>query len=585
MSDLKLKLKMLPSEPGCYLMKDKKGNIIYIGKAKKLKSRVNQYFIGAHDFKTTKLVASIVDFDFIVTKTEKEALLLEINLIKKHRPRFNIMFMDDKSYPYIRLTKENYPRLEVVRETRKNKKSKYFGPFPDAAAAHQTLKLLQDLYPFRRCKILPKKFCLYYHLGQCLGPCELDIDQKIYQEYSQKVHQFFNGDTKMIVQDLKLRMDEAQEKMNYEMAIEYRDYISSINHTVGKQQVQFDDNHPIDVFSYYVDRGYLSIQGFFLRSGQLLEKKLSLSPVYGDVEEEFISFLSQYYQKNPIPYEVLLPKIDSLALLSELLEVKIHVPQKGKMKKLLDMAHDNAKRQLELKFDIVEAKQKTDESSMRELSDLAHTEINRIEVFDNSHTAGAFTVASCVVFDNGIPNKAAYRTYRLHTENSDVDSMKEVLYRRYFRLIKENQPLPDCIIVDGGLPQINAAKDILTQLSLPICLLGLVKNEKHQTSNLMNDQGEMIEIDRGSSLFFLLARMQDEAHRVAISYHRKLRKKAQTKSILDEVSGIGDKRKKKLLQHFGGLNKLKTVTLEELEEVVPTQVAQSILNLFKGYQD
>ncbi len=579
MDRLQIKLKNLPTQPGCYLMKDKKGTIIYVGKAKNLKNRVNQYFMGAHDFKTTKLVSKIDDFDFIITETEKEALLLEINLIKKHRPRFNIMFMDDKTYPYIRLTKENYPRLEVVREVKKNKKNKYFGPFPDASAAHQTLKLLQTLYPFRRCKVMPKKVCLYYHLGQCLGPCEFEVDPQVYLDYAQKVQSFFRGDVKSILQELNEKMNLAQENMEYEKAINYRDCIFSIQHTVGKQQVQFENFQFTDVFSYYVDRGYLSIQGFFIRAGQLLEKELSLSPLYGDSEEEFVSFLLQYYQKHPIPSEIILPKLEAEDILIQTLDAKMFFPQKGKMKKLLEMATENAKKQLELKFDMIQSEQLKSEESLSEFSKIAKTEVNRIEIFDNSHISGSFTVASCVVFDRGKPNKSEYRTYRLHTENSDTDSMKEVMYRRYFRILKENSSLPDCILVDGGINQINAAKEILNQLGLKIKLFGLVKNEKHQTANLMNDQGELIEIDRHSALFFLLTQMQDEAHRVAISYHRKLRKKSQTKSILDEVKGIGEQRKKKLIKHFGGLNAIKNASLEEIEEVLPEKVAQEVFKL------
>lgn len=576
MESLQAKLKTLPAVPGCYLMKDKNGTIIYVGKAKKLKSRVNQYFIGAHDFKTTKLVAKIVDFDFIVTATEKEALLLEINLIKKHRPQFNIMFMDDKSYPYIKLTKEKYPRLEVVREVKKSKKHRYYGPFPDASAAHQTLKLLQTIYPLRRCKTLPKKVCLYYHLGQCLGPCEFEIDPAIFEDYNQKIHRFFNGDVKDLIKDLSGKMNEAQERMEYEKAISYRDCIYSIEHIVGKQQVQFEGIQSSDVFSYYMDKGYLSIQGFFVRAGQLLEKELSLTPLYGDAEEEFASFLLQYYQNHPVPNEVYLPAFEQIDLLSDALETKVHTPQRGKLKKLLEMATDNAKKQLELKFDMIETKSASDEQSMNEFSRLANKEIERIEIFDNSHISGKFTVGACVVFDQGKPNKSEYRTFRLHTENSDTDSMKEILYRRYFKILKDGLRFPDCVLVDGGLPQVRAAQEIFDALGIEMTLFGLVKDEKHQTADLIDKEGNLLQVDRRSAMFFMLARMQDEVHRFAISYHRKLRKKAQTKSILDEVNGIGEKRKKQLLKHFGGLGQLKKATVQELEEVLPPSVAKDV---------
>ncbi|SKA01926.1 excinuclease ABC subunit UvrC [Anaerorhabdus furcosa] len=577
--DLHAKLQNLPMEPGCYLMKDASGTIIYVGKAKKLKNRVNQYFVGAHDFKTTKMVSNVRDFDFFITRTEKEALLLEINLIKKHRPRFNIMFMDDKTYPYIKLTREDYPTLTVVREAKKDRKSKYFGPFPDATAAHQTIRLLQTLYPLRKCKVMPKKVCLYYHLGQCLGPCEYDVDPKVYQEIVDKITRFLNGDNKEILHDLKMKMKDATEKMLYENAIEYRDLIQSIEHIADKQEVQTQDRSNRDVFSFYSDKGYLSIQGFFIRQGKLLERELSLSPLYGEVEEEFTSFITQYYQKHPLPPEIVLPPLDDIQILEETLETKITVPIKGYRKKLLDLALNNAKNQLYLKFDVIEAKQENDESLMDTFSQLAHRDVHRVEIFDNSHISGAFTVAACVVFDDGKPNKAEYRIYKLHTTNSDVDSMKEVLYRRYYRLMIEEARMPDCILVDGGKQQIDAAKAILDSLGLDIPLFGLVKDDKHNTSGMMNPLGELKNIDKNSPFFFLLTRMQDEVHRFAITYHRKLRQKAQTKSILDEIDGIGEVRKKKLLKHFGSFKQIKNATVEELMEVLPREVAQNVVQI------
>lgn len=580
---LEAKLQNLPVEPGCYLMKDASGTIIYVGKAKKLKNRVNQYFVGAHDFKTTKMVSQVADFDFFITRTEKEALLLEINLIKKHRPRFNIMFMDDKTYPYIKLTKEAYPTLTVVRETKKDRKSKYFGPFPDATAAHQTIRLLQMLYPLRKCKTMPKKVCLYYHLGQCLGPCEYQIEKQVYQEMLDKIVRFLNGDNKEILQDLKQKMDIATEKMDYESAIEYRDFIQSVEHVNDKQQVQIEDRSNRDVFSYFCDKGYLSIQGFFIRAGKLLERELSLSPLYGDPEEEFVSFITQYYQKHPVPVEIVLPALEEqeLEIVQEALETKVIVPIKGYRKKLLDLAYTNAKNQLYLKFDVVEAKSKNDDSLMAKFSEITGRNIHRVEIFDNSHISGSFTVAACVVYDEGKPNKSEYRIYKLHTQNSDIDSMKEVLYRRYYRLMIEEARMPDCVLVDGGRQQVEAAKEIVDALGLDIPILGLVKDDKHTTSSLMNRNGELITIDKNSPFFFLLTRMQDEVHRFAITYHRKLRAKAQTKSILDEVEGIGEVRKKKLLKHFGNFKSIKAATLEELEVVLPHDVAVELMEILK----
>lgn len=580
---LEAKLQNLPVEPGCYLMKDASGTIIYVGKAKKLKNRVNQYFVGAHDFKTTKMVSQVVDFDFFITRTEKEALLLEINLIKKHRPRFNIMFMDDKTYPYIKLTKEKFPTLTVVRETKKDRKSKYFGPFPDATAAHQTIRLLQTLYPLRKCKTMPKKVCLYYHLGQCLGPCEYEIEDHVYQDMLDKIIRFLNGDNKEIIQDLKQKMAIATEKMDYESAIEYRDFIQSVEHVNDKQQVQIEDRSNRDVFSYFCDKGYLSIQGFFIRAGKLLERELSLSPLYADPEEEFVSFITQYYQKHPVPVEIVLPSLEEqdLDIIQEALETRVIVPMKGYRKKLLDLAYTNAKNQLYLKFDVVEAKSKNDDSLMAKFSEILNRDIHRVEIFDNSHISGAFTVAACVVYDDGKPNKSEYRIYKLHTQNSDIDSMREVLYRRYYRLLIEESRMPDCVLVDGGRQQVDAAKEILDSLGLDIPILGLVKDDKHTTSDLMNRNGDLVQIDKNTPFFFLLTRMQDEVHRFAINYHRKLRQKAQTKSILDEVEGIGEVRKKKLLKHFGNFKSIKAATVDELKEVLPQEVAVELYEILK----
>ncbi|MFV0380445.1 MAG: excinuclease ABC subunit UvrC [Anaerorhabdus sp.] len=581
MKKLNNKLKNIPETPGCYLMKDKNNIIIYVGKAKNLRNRVNQYFEGSHDFKTTKMVSLINDFDFIITNTEKEALILEINLIKKHRPRYNIIFMDDKSYPYIKITSEKYPKLEVVREAKKNKKDTYFGPYPDASAAHSTIKVLQSLYPIVRCKKMPKKVCLYYHLNQCLGPCVYPVDINVYQQYIKKIQSFLKGDVSEILKELNEYMEIAIEKLEYEKAITYRDYINSIKHISSKQQVQFEKMNDCDVFTYCIDRGYIAIQGFFLRNGQLIEKELSLSVLYGDSENQFIAFISQYYEKHPIPKEVVLPSDISDNVLAEYLNTKILFPKKGKYKKLVDLAYENAKKQLELKFDMILNKDLENEKSLKRLAEIVGGSVDRIDIFDNSHLSGSFNVSSCVVFDYGKPNKNEYRHYKLDNYISDIDSMKEVVYRRYHTLLSKNLRLSDCIIVDGGMLQINATKEVLSSLLLDIPVFGLVKNSKHQTSDLMNENGEKIEIDRKSQLFFLLVKMQDEVHRFAISYHKKLRSKNQTKSILCNVEGIGDKRKQELLTHFKNIHSIKKATISDLSKVIPLEVAQRLYDFLK----
>ena len=584
MAKIEDKLAILPALPGCYLMKNKEGDIIYVGKAKKLKNRVRQYFVGAHDFKTTRLVSNIDDFEYIVCGSEKEALLLEINLIKKHTPPYNIMFMDDKSYPYLKLSKEKAPILRVVRNT-KDKKAEYFGPFPDSSAAWETMKLLNQLYPLRKCKRLPKKECLYYHMGQCLAPCVKDIDESVYTQMALGIRKFLNGDVKEIVSNLYAEMQKASEEMQFEKAKEKLDLIHSIEHVTAKQQIDFKDRKDRDVFGYYVDKGYISIQGFFLRGGKMLERTLSITPLYEDAMDAFVSFILQYYEANPLPSEILIPKEYDIAHLQEILNAKIIQPLRGDKLKLVEMVLVNAKNAHQQKFELVERKDHRKEEAMKQLSALLKKEIHRIELFDNSHISGAFNVSGMVVFVDGEPSKKDYRTYRLKEYVSDLDSMKEVVYRRYFRLLKERGRFPDLLIVDGGYLQIEAAKEILDALDVDITLCGLVKDDNHHTANLMDRNGNILPVERESSLFFLLTQMQDEVHRFAISFHRKLRGKAMTKSILDEVEGIGEVRKKEIWKQFKSLKRLKEASVEEIAEVIPLKVAEDLYQILHAEQN
>ncbi len=585
---IKAKLLNLPNEPGSYQMKDKSGEIIYVGKAKNLHNRVNQYFTGAHDFKTTKMVSNIEDFDFIVTRTEKEALVLEINLIKKYRPKYNIQFIDDSSYPYIKLTREEYPRLLIARDTKKDKKARYFGPFPDASAARTTLKLLQSLYPFRRCNQLQPKLCLYYHMGQCLGPCEYEIEKGTYEKMADQVTKFLNGDTREVENDLKAKMYAASEKLEFEKAAEYKNMLDAIHSVVNESQnIEKDNRGSRDVFAWHADKGYMAITGFLVRSGVILNKEFRLRPLYGDAEDEFSSFLIQYYQDHPAARELVLPQNIDITALQEVLDMPVFQPQRGYKARLIDMCVENAKKQLELKFSTVERQETVTDEAVKHLSQLAGCDMNRVELFDNSHISGTFTVAACVVYEDGSPVKNDYRLFRLHTGNSDTDSMKEAVYRRYFRLLKDEGRMPDGLIVDGGWTQIEAAKEILDSLGLSerIRLMGLVKDDHHNTRALMNTDGELFEIDKNSGLFFLLTRMQDEVHRVAIGYHRKLRAKAQTKSVLDDVEGIGPKRKRLLLKEFKNFTGLKAATLEEIEKVVPKETARNVYEALHAHDE
>ena len=562
--------------PGCYLMKNTDGKVIYVGKARKLKNRVSSYFTGAHNYKTTKLVDHIWDFDYIVTGSEKEALLLEINLIKDYTPEYNIMFMDNTYYPYIELTDETHPRLKIVRKT-KNKKNKYFGPYPDATAARNTFKLLNKLYPLRKCNHVPDKPCLYYSLHQCLGPCINEVDKSQYDEIRKELISFIHGNTKSKIDELTEKMMKASENLQFELAKEYRDLIRSIEYVTAKQNVQFGDYKDRDILGYFIDKGYISIQLFFMREGKLLYHDFNLEPVGEDFEEDLIRFLVTYYQTHPEPYELLIPQDVDLELLTEILSCHVLQPQRGDKKSLVEMANKNAKEALEKKFLL---KEKTDEKTILPIIELGqklgidtpHT----IELYDNSNIQGAYAVAGMVVYKDGVPSKKDYRKYKIKTVEGpdDYASMKEVIYRRYYRLLMEQKEMADLIIVDGGLGQIKVAKEVIDSLNLSVHICGLSKDDKHSTAMLLDEDGNQVPIDTKSPLFFLLTRMQDEVHRYAISFHRQVRSKSLFSSILDEVEGIGEVRKKKLLNHFKSVKK--EASLEELEAVIPKNTAAKL---------
>lgn len=564
--------------PGCYLMKNTDGKVIYVGKARKLKNRVSSYFTGAHNYKTTKLVDHIWDFDYIVTGSEKEALLLEINLIKDYTPEYNIMFMDNTYYPYIELTDETHPRLKIVRKT-KNKKNKYFGPYPDATAARNTFKLLNKLYPLRKCNHVPDKPCLYYSLHQCLGPCINEVDKSQYDEIRKELISFIHGNTKSKIDELTEKMMTASENLQFELAKEYRDLIRSIEYVTAKQNVQFGDYKDRDILGYFIDKGYISIQLFFMREGKLLYHDFNLEPVGEDFEEDLIRFLVTYYQNHPEPYELLIPQDVDLELLTEILSCHVLQPQRGDKKSLVEMANKNAKEALEKKFLL---KEKTDEKTILPIIELGqklgidtpHT----IELYDNSNIQGAYAVAGMVVYKDGVPSKKDYRKYKIKTVEGpdDYASMKEVIYRRYYRLLMEQKEMADLIIVDGGLGQIKVAKEVINSLNLSVHICGLSKDDKHSTAMLLDENGNQVPIDTKSPLFFLLTRMQDEVHRYAISFHRQVRSKSLFSSILDEVEGIGEARKKKLLNHFKSVKKMKEASLEELEAVIPKNTAAKL---------
>ncbi|WP_348665234.1 excinuclease ABC subunit UvrC [Dubosiella newyorkensis] len=569
------KLALLPESPGCYIMKDEKGKILYVGKAKVLKNRVRSYFSGVHNNKTTKLVSKIRDFEYIVTGSEKEALLLEINLIKKHRPPFNIMFMDDKMYPYIEVSGDNDFLVRISRKPN-HKKSRYFGPYPNATSAYEMVKLVNQIFPIRKCSTLKKQVCLYYHLHQCLAPCIKTIDPKENEAIRAQVIKFLKGDMDDVIQKLQRRMEKAAEDLQFEKAKELRDQIQNIMHIKEKQSIDFSDTLSRDVFGYYEDKGYVSFYGFFIRDGKLLERTLSITPIYEEVQDAFTSFIVQYYQTNTKPKEILVPKETNVEALEEALDVKVRIPERGEKKKLVDLVIKNAKEAHDQKFQLIYKKDQELAMAMQHLSRILKTPIHTIEIFDNSHIQGAFNVSGLVVFEDGKPNKSQYRHYQLDEYRSDTDSMKEVVYRRYFRLLKEKKPMPDLLVVDGGKGQIHAAQEIRDSLHLPFPIVGLVKDEKHSTRALMLENLEEVPLSKEDPLFFLLTRMQDEVHRFAIEYHRKLRDKSMTKSILDEIPGIGPARKKELLKTFKSMKRLKSASIEELEQVVPKEIAKRV---------
>lgn len=571
-------LSTLVNEPGCYLMKNKYGKIIYVGKAKNLRSRVSSYFSGAHNYKTTKLVSEIDSFEYIVTHSEKEALILEINLIKEHRPRYNIMFMDDKSYPYIKMSKEQYPKIDVTREKKHDPQATYFGPYPDASAAWQTFTFLNDLLPLRKCKQMPKKVCLYYHLGQCLGPCEFDIDPDVELAMKQQVKKILRGDIDDIVVDLNAKMSEASENFRFEQAALYRDQISGLQHVAKKQNMQTKDKSEADVINFALLNGYICIMGFFFRNGQMLQRTMSVQPLEVNIDEAIMTFLVDYYSKNKIPKQIVVSADLDRELLAELLETKVETYQKGRYKQLLDLVKRNAQNEIENRFEHLKRQQETLDDAMLQLSSILNeVDLHTIDLVDVSHTAGDLAVGGCVVFDDGQPIKKQYRRYKLNQGNNDVASMQEMIYRRYLRALKEDKPISDVLMVDGGVAQVSAALDTVQSLGLSIKVCGLVKDASHNTRALVLSDLSEIPLDKRSPLYKLLAVMQDEIHRFTITYHRQLRSKKMTKSLLDDLIGVGPVKKKKLMNHFGSFKKIKEASVEQLAEVVGVKLAQSIV--------
>ncbi|MFP9171348.1 excinuclease ABC subunit UvrC [Streptococcus sp. IMAU11619] len=590
---IKSKLELLPKSPGCYIHKDKNGTIIYVGKAKNLRNRVRSYFRGSHDTKTEALVSEIVDFEFIVTESNIEALLLEINLIKENKPKYNIMLKDDKSYPFIKITNERYPRLIITRQVKKDG-GLYFGPYPDVGAANEIKRLLDRIFPFRKCTNPPSKVCFYYHLGQCMAHTVCHKDEAYFKGMAQEVSDFLKGQDDKIIDELKLKMTTAAQNMEFERAAEYRDLIQAIGTLRTKQRVMAKDLQNRDVFGYYVDKGWMCVQVFFVRQGKLIERDVNLFPYYNDPDEDFLTYVGQFYQEKShlIPNEILIPQDIDEEAVKALVDTKVLKPQRGEKKQLVNLAIKNARVSLEQKFNLLEKSMEKTQGAIENLGKLLQIPTPvRIESFDNSNIMGTSPVSAMVVFVNGKPSKKDYRKYKIKTVvgPDDYASMQEVIRRRYSRVMRDGLTPPDLIVIDGGQGQVNIAKQVIQEeLGLDIPIAGLQKNDKHQTHELLfGDPLQVIELSRTSQEFFLLQRIQDEVHRFAITFHRQLRSKNSFSSQLDGIEGLGPKRKQLLMKHFKSLTKIKEATVDEIVTVgIPRAVAEAVqAKLHQGKQE
>ncbi|MBM6788330.1 MULTISPECIES: excinuclease ABC subunit UvrC [Ligilactobacillus] len=576
------KLKLLPDLPGCYMMKDINSRIIYVGKAKNLKNRVRSYFKSSHEGKTAKLVSEIRDFETIITSTDKEAFLLEITLIQKHKPYYNIKLKRGTGYPYIKITHEKDPQLKIVSQVKKDG-GYYFGPYPNVYAATETLQLLQKVYPLRRCNGYQKRPCLYYHMGQCLGACFKEVPQSEYEKQIKKIKSFLNGNVSKIKKELEQKMETASENLEFERAAEIRDQIHYVEMTVEKQKIISNDNTPRDLFAFYMNKGWLSLQIFSIRQARLMKREKRLFPCIDTPEAELESFILQFYnQKNRIlPKEILVPSGMDKETLSEILGIPVKTPQRGQKRDLLEMAQKNAKLVLEEKFRLLELDERKTTGAMNEITDaLGLPNGHRIEAFDHSHLQGEDLVSAMVCFIDGKPEKTEYRKYKLkNVDHADeAASTREVIYRRYSRLLKEKANLPDLILMDGASIQINAAVDVLhNQLGIDIPVAGMVKNDRHKTADLMMENDEKIGLDPKSEGFYLLQRIQDEVHRFAITFHRQVRSKNSLASRLERIQGVGPKTRIKLLRNYGSLKNISAASVEDLESLgISKKVAQTI---------
>ena len=585
MKNFKEKLALVPTKPGSYQMKNKDGLIIYVGKAKNLKNRLKSYFTGTVTGKTKMLVEDIDDFEYIVTSSELESLILEITLIKKYNPKYNILLKDDKTYPYIELTNDKYPILKIVRHTKKKKnKTHLYGPYPNVKAARKTVEMINRIYPLRKCEKLKKEVCLYYHIHECLGYCVHNIKEEEISKMTKEITSFLKGDPTIISEKIKNEMHKASENLNYERALELKNMLEDIDTTLRRQKIDLNKNYNFDLINYYCENNYLSIEIFFIRDGLLFGRHNEIVQTLGNIEDEVIEYLIKFYENEVLlPKELYVPQDLDDQLLSEYFSIKVQKPQKGKLKNLMDLAKENAKEQITLQEETLKKDDEIRHNAVNELKELLNIDkASRIESFDNSHLFGTFYVGGMVVFEDFIPQKDDYRKYKISTDvKDDLSAMKEVIYRRYYKVLMEDLQKPDLIVMDGGKTQISVAKEIIDSLGLNIPIIGLVKDNHHKTNSIMNDKYEILEVKKDSNLFLFLTKIQEEVHRYAITYHRNIKAKGALASILDLVPGIGEVRRKELIKYFGSLKKMKEATLEELKEVLPADIAENLFSYLK----
>uniref|UniRef100_UPI004028A696 excinuclease ABC subunit UvrC n=1 Tax=Candidatus Ventrenecus sp. TaxID=3085654 RepID=UPI004028A696 len=587
---LKEKLANIPNLPGSYQMKNKDGVIIYVGKAKNLHRRVNSYFNRMQTGKTARLVSEIADLSYIVTSSEMEAFLLEINLIKQYNPKYNILLKDDKSYPYIEYIEHPYPKLKVSRylQIRKKDHKKLFGPYPNAYAARKIVNLLNRLYPLKKCDGNPKKVCLYYHIGECLGYCEKKVSIETQQKMSEEILSFLSGNDKILKDKIEEKIAKYSEALNFELALELKKELDYINIVLDKQKITLQDLTNRDVIGTYFQNGYISVQILFLRNGKIVGGHTDIFSVVEDFQSDMEQYLELFYARHEIPKEILVQSETETDILKTYFENKIVVPLKGQKKDLVNMAIQNAKINFEQEFEILKKKEDQTEGANETLKEILHLPLlDRIDLFDNSNLFGDWSVSCMVVFKNGLPSKNEYRKYKImYDKNDDYDMMREVIYRRYQRALVEKTELPNLIIVDGGIGQIHACKEVLDSLNLHVKVCGLKKNDKHRTNDLVDgDTLEIIDIPKDSPVFHYLTRMQDEVHRFTINYHRTIRSKGSIASVLDNIEGIGEKRKKELIKAFGSVKAMEEASLEELGKYLPLKVAETLQNYLQSRKE